>query len=520
MADDFVALKCPSCGASNLDVDGDVVTCPYCGARQARVDAQKYVEQIKTEVLSFVSKAFPVGMTLSQTENMDPVARHNIFQQNVRPTIESLFREYRFEFTSSINQQLIAVPYRVLPKQNNKYGTKQMFEFDEKIKTVSPLAVDEPSKELLKTASAVAMSYASLLNNLNLISEDEPDRYGLMMNNYKAALESLEGVPEYEIVGKRFQGLLTACEGFKKLMDGNYPDAKALLTDAVGILEEVQTEAASNIDFGSMGYSVKKEIVVLNTGITIAEAFALAPGINTEDALLAVRNFMDELTAQEQKIGSVGGQWTTLIKRSERFNDVFTMFKDVIRAKTGESIVRIAAGEGEYYMPMWVVDIKYSFVNGFLFFKKAVKVSDTVLVSAMFTTDEETFMNPSFAITDIFGNTPQSAFKEMAKGTKSSLTGGSGLKAAVDGSATGSVNASADIIVPVSTKQEAELLCKEYLAECKSSMPKLTMGSPVVKELLFVPCNIAGGNVKLAIDVGNFTVKKYGDMETISKLSI
>ncbi|WP_400206911.1 hypothetical protein [Methanomethylophilus alvi] len=518
--DEYTALRCPSCGASDLEeADNGMIRCVYCGSVQAKVDAQKYIDQAKSELIAFISKAIPAGVSMSQTETMDPVARHNIFVQNIKPTIDSLYREFRFGFISAVNQQLIALPFRTLTRSGSKYNSKQLYEFDAKVQSVKPLAVDDAGKQLLSTASGVAISYASLLNNIKLIAENAPDRYEFMVNNFRVSADSLRELSGYEVVVKRYDALAIACEGFNDLMLGKAQDAKTKLQNAEGMLEEAKAEASKSLDYGAMTSSINKEIVVVKTGAMIADALSIAPDLDSSAALEMVKEFTDEINAQEARFSSFGGQWTTLIKRADRFSDIFSEFTNVLKAKTGEEAICIAKGSGDYYIPMWVVDLKYSFITGSLFKKKAVQVTETVLVSAMFTSYNETFMHPNQAITDIFANMPESSFMSRVKGTESSITMGGCLKAIVDQSAVGPVSSAANIVVPVSTKPEAELLCKEYVEGCKQRYPKLTMGNPIAQKLIYIPCSI-GDNVKPNVDMQSMVPKCFGSLDIIKKLSI
>ena len=83
--------RCKSCGGA-LDVSDEsaqYIVCKSCGNVNMRSDAMKALEQAKTEIMSWLRKAIPSGVSITQSENIDPVARHNIFITNVRPNIES-----------------------------------------------------------------------------------------------------------------------------------------------------------------------------------------------------------------------------------------------------------------------------------------------------------------------------------------------------------------------------------------------------------------------------------------------
>ena len=499
--EDFVSLKCPNCGASNFeDAGNNMIRCSCCGSTQARSDAKKYMDQAKAEILSEISKLIPVGFNLSQTENMDPVARHNIFQNSIKSSIESQLREYRFEYVSALNNQLIALPFRVVENIPSKYGTKQLYMFNEKVKSVSSLAVDDNSQSIINNASAIAISYATVLNNITLLTDVDSDRYLFMANNFKISSDVLKQDASFGIIRSRFDALAVACEGFDDLMKGHANDAKLKLENAKMSLSDAKNKASSSLDYGAMVSSISRELVIIETGLLIATSLSVAPHLDAPSFLISVKNFIDEISIQEKRFASVGGQWSVVLKRAERYNELFAEFSNIVGAKTGQSTLRVANGTGQFYIPMWVIDLKYSFITGSLFKKKAVQVTDTVLVSAMFLTDEETFMNPKLPVTDIFGFMPESTFMQRVKGEETSITMGGSVKNLVDQSAIGPISADSKVIMPVTTKQEAEILCKEYVEGSRDSHPKLTMGNPVAKYLIYVPCNI-DGSISLSVNL-------------------
>lgn len=517
--DEFVALKCPNCGASDLqDAENDMVRCPSCGSVQARVNAKKYMEQAKAEIMAEVSKLIPAGISISQTETMDPIARHNIFQNNVRSNVDAQYREYKFGYTSALNHQLIAVPFRTIKGTDSKYDSKQLRIFDEKVKSVFPLAVDDENKAMLNAASAVAQSYASLLNSISLLEGDDRDRYLFMANNYRISSDVLKDLDSFGPVKARFDALAVACEGFDNLMNGKTAEAKGKLERSLQMLNDVKKTATESLDYGAMASSVAKEIVAVQTGLTICDVLSKASNLDVSKSLEAVKDFMDEVNGQEAKFASLGGQWTTVLKRAERSSDLFEVFAQVADAKSGASVLRVAKGSGEYYMPMWAIDLEYSFVTGSLFKKHSVNVTETVLVSAMFMTDNGIFSHPSTALTDIFGSTPETTFMQRVKGQEESITMGGAVKTMVDGSAVGPVPAASKIVIPVTTGKEAEMLCKDYLDAAKSRYPKLRMGNPVVNCLVFVPCEI-DGTVRLS-GLGGVAPDSFGNVARIQKLSI
>ena len=140
--------RCKSCGDA-LDIsdpNAQYIVCKSCGCTNLKSDAMEALNQAKAEIMSWLRQAIPAGINVEQTETMDPIARHNIFMTNVRPSVESEFREYRFGFINILSNQLIAMPFRTLKSINVKHEPKLLFTFDSKIKSVQSLAVDDEAK--------------------------------------------------------------------------------------------------------------------------------------------------------------------------------------------------------------------------------------------------------------------------------------------------------------------------------------------------------------------------------------
>ena len=515
--DAYAELKCMSCGGilDATPIDGQF-TCPWCGRVQRAVDAEKYVEQAKAEMMAWLSKAIPMGMNIAQTENMDPVARHNIFMTNVKPNLQANLNEYRSGLTTAASNQLIALPYRTFAANSVRHNAKMLFEFDAKAKSVSSLAVDDASKKLVNDAGMVSSVYALTLNNIQLLSKNDVDRYQFLRNNFNAAVDALKDSSDYGILRERYEALAMAAEGMDKIMNGDSRGAKPLLSEAVEKLAVVKKEATADIDYGFMTGAIGKEIIICTSGEMIAGALLMAPDLDAVEVLKTVKNLMDEFDKEESQIG---GAYTTLMKRLERNSDLFAGFAKVLAAKAGEPTIRVARGSGSYYIPMWAVDIDYSFVAGSMFKKKGVKVSEMVLVSAVFTTLPSIVNSPREAVTDIFKAMPETTMMQRVKGDQTSISMGGVVKQAFDSSSMVSAE-SGKVIIPTTTRQEAELLCNSYMDQCKSSHSKLQMGRSVAKELLFVPCDIEGDRVKLNINLDNMAPVKYGDIYTIKEISI
>jgi hypothetical protein len=443
------------------------------------------------------------------------VARHNIFMTNVRPSIESEFRDYRFGFINIASNQLIAMPFRCITNISLKHSSRTLFNFDAKIKSVEPLVVGDDSKAITKTSAGLSLAYAFMINNAGLLKQDLAGRYPLLSRNFSQAAEALDGLGDYQLIKERFEALAILSDGIDNVINNKCQEAAPKLKGGIKLLSDVKTKAQGNLDFGAMVNPITKEEVVGRTVLSIAEAVNRSPELDSGNILTAVQNIVNELDNQEK---SCGGQWDVFLKRPERYTDVFTELGKIIDSKAGAGKIKMAKGSDGVLIPFWILEINYSFVTGSIK-KKSVEVKETVLLSALFTTGAETMNNSRNAITDIFSSRPETKFLDGFKGNETSISMGGDVKSLVDSAADGSA-VNLKVAVPLSTRQEAELQCNNYLNACKQTHPKLKMGASVAKGLVFIPCKISGTSIQLSANLGSMAPKVVGYSSKIEKMTI
>lgn len=516
LMDTLVELRCNSCGGP-LEGSGDVLKCMSCGRTQLRIDSQKYIEQAKMEMMAWISKTIPAGMNLSQTQNMDPIARHNIFMTSIRPSLEATYREYKFGFISALSNQLLVMPFKTLQSRASRYTPKELFEFDAKVKSIKALAVDEENQNLIEEASGISTSYAMSVNSMDLMMKEDLDRYQFMANNYRASAEALNSLPDYEIPRRRFEALAECCEGINDILANRPNTAIPKLEDATVLLEELESESRTNIDFSSMALAISREIIVCKTVTRIAKALSIASNMDTQKIFKTINDLMIELGDESSM---AHGQLSSF-SRVERSSEIFSLMSDIIAAKAGDSTLRIVSCPGNILIPFWPVEIKYSFITGSLFKKHSVEVTELILVSAMFTTSSSTISNPRTAITDIFMAMPETTFMQRVKGNETSITMGGRVREIFDDAHHTKVNISTGVAIPTSTKADVEMIVNGYLNECKSTHSKLQMGRASILDLIYVPFDYnANGMMVMTANLGNLSPKSLGNKETISKLML
>ena len=244
--DEMVELRCKYCGApldkKDIESDSPYVTCPSCGTTQQRLDAKKYMEQMMGQIQSWISRTIPGGFTLSQTENVDPIARHSIFINSVKPSVDVEISEYRFALNDVISNPLIVLPFSKGEPAKASRTSTEAFEFDAKLKSVSPRAVDQDSKDSIHTGEGIANTYAMIVNNSKLLTDTTPGRFALMANNFKEAAQSIRNAKGFEPLASRLQALSKVCAASDLVLNGDALGCSAKIEEAMSDLEKAKTE--------------------------------------------------------------------------------------------------------------------------------------------------------------------------------------------------------------------------------------------------------------------------------------
>lgn len=500
-------LRCKYCGApldkKDLESDSPYITCSSCGTSQQRMDAKAYLDQMMGQIQSWISKTIPGGFSMSQTENVDSVARFNIFNNNVRPRIETEYSEYRFAANTLLANPLMVLPFTTDNSAVPSHTSTKAFEFNAKVKSIEALAVDDTSRELVTSAEELASGYAMVINNTKLIQEDKPGRYILMANNFNEAAAAFKKVKGYGLVADRFTALAGLCTGCEKLLNGDGMGSISYFENGYNQLIKVKDSIGTDLNLGIMYHAIEMEI-------TQAKILADIAGFLTKGVAADPLQILNTI----QRIMSFNypktGKWGFLLGNKDRFNYVFDNLSKALNAKAGGTLL-IASGSGEYLIPFWDVDLRYSFQTGAMWAKKSVEVVEDLLIPADFVIDPQCLSNPRLGLTDIFSVRPEKSILSGIKGTETSISGGEGI-GKLSNSAAQNSPGTRKIVVPLSTEKEARKLVSEYLAVCTSQDSKLKLSNPYVKSLIYIPCDIKG-SVQVPSGFGNLVPERVKRMD-------
>ena len=497
--DELLELRCKYCGApldeKDIASDSPYIKCPSCGTSQQRVDAKAYMEQMMGEIKSWISKAVPGGFSLTQTENVDPIARHNIYMNSIKPMVDPEIREFRLDMNSVMSSPLIVLPFSKEAPLSAKRTSTQAFEFNAKLKSIEPLAIDADNKAMITDAEGLAATYALIVNNSKLLGDTTPGRFVLMANNFKEAATYMSKSKEYGPFAKRLEALSEICLASDFVLNGNALDCAVKAEKGVKMLEEAKKELFKSPTMAVMIRAVDVEISQSKTLLHIAE---MANSTSSDPLqLLEVLNKVSSLRYPNNR------EWNHLLDKKERNVEMFAGIESIMDARSSGTLP-IATGGGQLLYPFWDVDLKYSFTTGALFSKKSVEVTEDLLIPATFTVSEAALSNPRKGLTDIFANAPEASIMSKRKGQENSISGGAGIGVLTDSTAENSPG-TRKIVVPLSTKTEATKLVEEYLKQCSTTHSKLKLSKPYVKRLIYIPCDSKGGKVVLPKEFSRLT---------------
>ncbi len=489
---DMVELRCKYCGApldrEEIESDTPYVTCQSCGTTQQRLDAKKYMDQMMGQIQSWIAKTIPGGFSMNQSENVDPVARHSIFINSVRPHIEVEITQYRFALNDAISNPLIVLPFTKGEPAKSKHTSTEAFEFDAKLKSVAPLAVDDDSRKCISTGESIAHTYALIVNNSRLLTDTTPGRFALMSKNFRDSAELVSRCQGYEMLSSRLVALSDVCSASDMILNGDVTGCLMMAEKATKELEDAKKDLLTNPRLAMTLRAVDLEIGQCRTLKSVAD---MVHNGTSRDPLKLL-NIINELSVTTYPSN---GQWDRLLTRDERNYELYGYVNDIVTAKGGGTLP-ICSGGGTILFPFWDVDLKYSFTTGGLFSKKSVVVTEDLMVPATFTVSASALSNPRLGLTDIFAAAPESSILTRWKGEEQSISGSAGIGKLAD-SVADNPPGTRSVIVPLCTKMEATRLVELYLTQCASTHSKLKLSKPEVKRLVYIPCSVTDRGIGL-----------------------
>jgi len=456
------------------------------------MDVEKYVEQLRAEIFSWVRSIVPGGV---QTEaQVDPLARSQIFEQTIRQGLASKFEAMNLQLVKLGSSPLLAPPY-ALPSPSlggdATFDSKYMLGEAAKFQGLSSFAQTEEQTSFLTQATAVAETLGYLLNITRIYSEKERS-YKTVANNFQSAAESLGRDKSRSAGAARMHGLALMSQAIASLAFGDLRDAIEKLDNAEKWMTTVSSEVVSQGSLITWYPGIKAEKGLVGSLKGLAEGLEASGtyGSNSTDSFSRFGRYVMAFEAARRNSGNM--LLTGNFIEPDTFKEICASFREISMAKAGNPSMNGIVGGGALWVACWLAEISYSFETGMLFMKKGQAVQERLLVSGIFPLRPDLIKTaPQYLVTDIFSIQSETGFMDRIKGNEKSLTTGIGY------SYLGNVKKTSiphySMVVPaLSTKLEAEKLANVYLEKVKQRLQgKLRIGIPTISQLVYV-----GGSVR------------------------
>jgi hypothetical protein len=489
-------LRCSSCGAPlPAGSTSQIITCPYCGVSQQRVDAEKYYDQLKTDVYRWVQSLVPVGVQTAG--QIDTVARAQIFESSLRQGVEARQNSMNMQLLTVCSNQLLVPPFLSAPSNfsiSTTVDPKTMLNEAARLQGLAPFAQSDSQTALLRNATISSETLGYVSNAMRMLSGSEPISYLTVARNFQGASESLAKDPTQSAGAKRMAALGTANEGIALIIQGNLLQAQQKFIDAGSKLQEAQKEVITQTAIISWFAGIKSEVNLVNslkTALDGAQA-GVATGQSTMESVKRLETYSRAFENSRRAVGP-------LLHSSDRidpdtYQELCDNFAAINMARSGQRPVKILSGSsGVLWIACWVVDLNYTFATGALFMKKGMMVQDRLLLPALFPLNSSRLtQSPEDAVTDVFSLKAPSSYWERMRGKEKSLTQDVGF-ASDSQLRDATLPASAVVIPPLSTKFEAERAVNMYLERVRQRLEdKLRMGIPSISKIVYVSGNVQG----------------------------
>jgi hypothetical protein len=491
------ALRCSGCGAPlPADSNAQFITCQYCGVSQQRIDAEKYIEQLRTDVYRWVQSMVPVGaQTVTQ---IDAVARAQIFENSIRDGIEVRLNAMNMQLVTACSNHLLVPPFVSAPSHftiATSIDPKTMLNESARIQGLSPFAQSDDQNLLLNNAinSSETLGYVS--NIMRILSSTDPIiSYSTVARNFRSASESLAKDPSRSAGAQRMEGLALANEGIALLISGNFTDAGKKFVDAESRLQDAQKNILAQTSIISWFAGIKSEVSLVESmkiAIDGVQA-ATSTGLPAPELLKRYERYSRSFERARKTIGGLLHSGDHL--DPDTYRELCKSFSEINMAKSGQKPATLLSGGGQLWIACWVVDINYTFATGALFMKKGMMVQDRILLPALFTLNPSRLMqSPEEAVTDVFSLKAPSSYWERMRGKEKSLTQDTGFASNAH-LTSANIPSTAPVIPLLSTKFEAERAVNLYLERVRQRLQdKLRIGIPTVSQVIYVSGNVQNG---------------------------
>lgn len=479
-----ILLRCVNCGAPLPKPEDEYVTCPYCNYTQRIMEAQKYLEQLRGEIYSWISSMIP---KMPSTQTMDPIARHHLFTYSIKPVLNPQYQAIKMKYLEIATQPLIKMPK--IKIHRGLEDPKEVFKIAAKAEGVTQLAVAEEDINYINQVMGTINGYAHTLNALKIRAEEVG--YDTLAKNYEAAAEAFNKAG-MTVEAMRMEALAQAAKAINQLYAGNPQAAESQLKVALNKLKEVRREALKKPESAAMIPAIIKEENLLKAMISLTQSInalwqagkQVGEGLRKFEAILEIAEKARENLSYQPNLRP----YATKI---ERYHEILEEIRKIVDAKTGRGTINAIPGEGNSLIPFWEIEFTYTFTTGIFLAKKGKIAYNTLLVPATFPLNL-TQARVQDLLTDILAVRPDTPIRAKIFGEETTLTA-LNLTALTQYTRPSSILAATNTIPPLATGMEADQLAELYLNQ--SGKVKFEATKP--KRLLYIPAFIDQSGISI-----------------------
>ena len=483
------------------------------------MDIEKYISQLRADVYGWVRSLVPSATV--GVQNVDPVARSQIFEQSIRGEVSSRLNTANMQLTKVGAGPLFLPPYCApfLSMASALTGDpKEMLSQGAKFQGLRPFAVSDDQGAFMSGAIATTETVGYLSNVIRIYNGPLQRSYETISRNFASAASALKDDKSRTGGALRMKGLASLSTSTELTIQGDLGKADEKLVESEKFLSASLTEVIRQPSIVSWYPGIKAETGMVGSMRSILQS---VQGSETYVAshLEALSRFEAYVKGFEIARASSGGMLSSGERLDpETFKEMSASFKDVSLAKAGSPVVN-GLGSGNIWIACWLAEVSYSFETGALFMKKGQGVQERLLVSGTFTMQPHYIQSsPQVLVTDIFSVRSQSSFSDRIMGREKTLTTGTAYSSLTPTKIR--LPFSAPVIPTLCTRAEAEKMANIYLERVRQQLQgKMRIGTPSVNQLVYVGGTINNGWLEVP-GLPRSMFLYLGDANTIRQYSI
>jgi hypothetical protein len=496
MSEVLIALKCTNCGAPLQAVqDSEFIKCSYCGFTQKLIDSQQYVERLRGEVRKWLSDIQLSSNVLGVASSVDPIARHNLFVNFVKPKIIPIYSSFKSQISSLMSSSLIYLPFWNPPRLSVEETPRGAFEKIEQIESVKDLVVVEEDQTYFNDVMLTTKLYAYMIDALyNIRQKNEVE---FIINNFKTMNELYDTYGKREEKKTEFYRLsasLKAYESIKELMVNRPREASMKARESLDLMNRAKAESR-NPQMAYMIPSIEKDLKNIEVVRNLAEISSIYfdSGDIKGDFLIKMEKIFKFSEALRNGMKAEVSIYT----------EITGSMRDIVASKMGRGQVLSVPGDGDILVPMWLIPMKYTFITGSWFMKKGKEVNDVVLTSAV---------PASQPVTDIFLLSSGMGFFDRIKGKEETMSKGT-LSNIVESAKMTSLPSSVKVLPPLIPRSQANRVYENYIESVRSrTADKIRLGVGEIRGLVYLPGKIQGGGLHIpSLRESQINISQYLD---------